>query len=150
MILYLDTSAWFRLYVDEAGRDAVVRRVEEAELVCTHLVAYAELHAALARAVRIGRVAEGDAVRLIAQVDRDWPAMTVIQVDEPLVVRAARLTGQFGLRGYDSVHLAAVERLASQAGTEAIRFACFDEALCGAAARLGITLMSGLAAPPDP
>ena len=42
MILYLDTSALFRLYVPETGREAVVEATERWEVRCTHLIAFAE------------------------------------------------------------------------------------------------------------
>lgn len=42
MILYLDTSALVKLYVEEAGTVVVVARIEEAEAVTTARVTYAE------------------------------------------------------------------------------------------------------------
>ena len=49
MILYLDTSSLVKLYVDEPGSEDVLRLVDQAELVTTSVVAYAEARAALAR-----------------------------------------------------------------------------------------------------
>ena len=42
MILYVDTSALVKLYVEEAGTLGVVTRVEHAEAVATALITYAE------------------------------------------------------------------------------------------------------------
>ena len=47
MILYLDTSALVKLYVEEAGTVSVVARIGEAEAVATARVTYAEARAAL-------------------------------------------------------------------------------------------------------
>lgn len=138
MILYLDTSAWVRLYVDEPGRAEVVSAVRESEAIATHLIAHAELHAALAKAVRMGRLDRSQRDAIAAQMDRDWARMLVVQVDEPLVFRAGVLALEFGLRGYDSVHLAAVERLGAHAGSANLHFACFDDSLAVAARRMGI------------
>lgn len=99
MILYLDTSAWVRLYVDEPGRAEVVRAVRESEATATHLIAYAELHAALAKAVRMGRLDRPQRDAIAAQMDLDWARMLVVQVDEPMVFRAGVLALEFGLRG---------------------------------------------------
>lgn len=37
-LLYLDTSAWLKLYVEEDGSEAVHAAVEQAEQTCTHLI----------------------------------------------------------------------------------------------------------------
>lgn len=55
-LLYLDTSAWLKLYVEEDGSETVHAAVEQAEQTCTHLIAYAELRAALAKAQRMQRL----------------------------------------------------------------------------------------------
>ena len=39
-LLYLDTSAWLKLYVEEDGSEAVHAAAEQAEQTCTHLIAY--------------------------------------------------------------------------------------------------------------
>ena len=52
MMLYLDTSAVVKLYVEESMSSEVVVAVEEAEAVATSLIAYAEARAAFARARR--------------------------------------------------------------------------------------------------
>ena len=49
MILYLDTSAFVRLYIEEAHHEDVWTNVRNASLVATHLIAYAEMRAAFAK-----------------------------------------------------------------------------------------------------
>ncbi len=49
MILYLDTSALFKFYVDEAGSDAVHAAVDAAESVAVSRIAWAEAMSAPAR-----------------------------------------------------------------------------------------------------
>ena len=48
MILYLDTSAFLKLYLEESRSDAVRGLVARAAAIYTHLIAYAEMRAALA------------------------------------------------------------------------------------------------------
>lgn len=138
MISYLDTSALFRLYVDEPGRDTVIAAVAGGEAACTHLIAYAEFHAAMARAERMQRFVAGQARKILERFERDWAVLLVIQVDEALIRRAAVLAGQFGLRGFDSLHLAAAERLTIDLGRSESLFASFDTELNRAAAALGL------------
>jgi uncharacterized protein with PIN domain len=52
LILYLDTSALVKLYVDEDGTLRARRGVGDAEVVSTSEIAYVELRAALARRYR--------------------------------------------------------------------------------------------------
>jgi predicted nucleic acid-binding protein len=47
--LYLDTSSLIKLYVAEAGADLVRKLVDDAAVVATSVITYAETRAALAR-----------------------------------------------------------------------------------------------------
>ena len=58
MILYLDTSALVKLYVEEAHTDDVRGWVDEAEIVATCRVAYPEAVSALNRRMRAGDTSE--------------------------------------------------------------------------------------------
>ena len=49
MTLYLDTSSAIKLYVSEAGSDVVHALVDDAAIVATSAIAYAETRAGLAR-----------------------------------------------------------------------------------------------------
>ena len=142
MIVYLDTSALLKLYLTEDGSRQVRDAVSTAALACTHLIAYAEVRAALARAVRMGRLDEDERMRQVRAFDADWAALHAIAVDEPLVQRAGEHAERLGLRGYDSVHLAAAERAFDGAGRPAgFILAAFDSDLCRGADALGIPVM---------
>lgn len=56
MILYLDTSALVKLYVEEPLSQELTVAVTEAEAVATSLIAYTESRAAFARARREARL----------------------------------------------------------------------------------------------
>lgn len=141
-LVYLDTSAWLKLYVEEAGSDAVHAAVEAADQVCTHLIAYAELRAALAKAQRMNRLDAAQKAQLLAIIDQNWETLNVILPTEMLIKRAANLADQFGLRGYDSVHLAAAEAISLQIMPQPLIFACFDKHLNEAAKALGMQVLS--------
>ncbi len=64
--------------------------------------------------------------------ERDWNSIHRLPADETTVRRAADLAEQYGLRGYDSLHLAAGEML-QRALRVPITFACFDRELNEAA-----------------
>jgi predicted nucleic acid-binding protein len=140
VILYLDSSALIKLYIDEPGREEVKTAVRGAPVVATHVVAYAELRAALGRLNREGRLRDGPLERVKAAFEDDWKAMALVAAEEPIVRRAGELAEGLGLRGFDAVHLAAAESLAIH-GRTGVLFACFDGRLARAAATLGFALL---------
>ncbi|MBX6393760.1 MAG: type II toxin-antitoxin system VapC family toxin [Burkholderiales bacterium] len=142
MIAYLDTSAFVKLLVDEAHSAQVRKIVETSDEVVTHLVAYAEACSAFARFARhqndprlFQRLKEG--------LDQLWPTWSVVMVDERLVRQAGVFAGRYGLRGYDSVHLAAADAVYRLLGSEsAFGFLAYDAALQAAAEEAGIPLLN--------
>jgi uncharacterized protein len=139
LILYLDTSALVKLYVTESGSTTVLTAVAHADLLATHLIAWVELRAALARKRALGEMDADRHAAIVADMEADWVRFNIVRVDEPLVFRAGELAERHSLRGYDAVHLAAAER--SRLAALPLRFACFDRALTAAAATLGMDVL---------
>ena len=137
MILYLDTSAFVRLYVQEEGHDLIWSATQKAQQIATHLIAYAEMRAALARIQRMGRLENADVATIKKTFEGDWCNTLQIVPTDGMIRRAGDLAEQFGLRGYDSVHLAAAESLVIDR-RHPVHFASFDDALNAAAAGLGL------------
>ncbi|MDP2694536.1 MAG: type II toxin-antitoxin system VapC family toxin [Gallionella sp.] len=140
MILFCDTSALLKLYIVEAGSEALKARVVEAEAVAVCRVAWAEAHAALSRRAR---EVPGDAPvieQAKAALAQDWPRFVVMEVDQALVERAGNYADTFALRGYDSIQLAAAFE-AGRIAQSPICFACFDARLNKAADVLGMACL---------
>ena len=140
MILYLDTSALVKLYVDEEHSQDVRLGLDSAQVVITHLITYAEARAAFARKAQEPAY-RGDLAHWCAELEIDWSRLHLVQVDEPLVRRAGDLAQAHGLRGYDSVHLAAMERIGGITADGDFRVAVFDRQLAAAVSALGIRLL---------
>lgn len=143
MILYLDTSAYVRVYVREAGHDLIWDATQNASEVATHLIAYAEMRAALARMQRMGRLIAAETDTIKETFEQDWRTTVKLMPTEAMIRRAGELAERFGLRGYDSVHLAAAESLLAGHGKDILHFASFDHALNEAAGALGLHLLTG-------
>lgn len=112
MILYFDTSALIPLLVLEPSSTACRRGWDEADIVVSSRLAYAEAAAALAHATRLGRqTARAHRVASERLVEL-WSQLDIVEVDQPLVQRAAALARRFGLRGHDAVHCASAAHLA--------------------------------------
>lgn len=143
MILYLDTSAYIKLYVEEAESPWLRRKVSQASNCCTQLIAYAEMRAGLARATRMRRLSAEEHAYQLAQFERDWNATRLVQTDLALVRRAGELAEQYSLRGYDSVHLAAAEAIFRTIPQVDFRVAVFDHTLAMSVRALGMTVLDG-------
>ncbi len=141
MILYLDTSAFVKLFINEPGSKQVQGAVQRAADCYTHLITYVEIRAALAKALRVGRETEEGLELHRSELEIMWRSVNVISPNETLIHRAAELAEQFGLRAYDSVHLAAADVIRTVAGEAEFTFAVFDTALRDAAKALGIGLL---------
>ncbi|MDP2809647.1 MAG: type II toxin-antitoxin system VapC family toxin [Rhodocyclaceae bacterium] len=140
MILYCDTSALLKLYLEEKASDIVQAQAESATAVAVCRLAWAEAMAALARRVR-ETPADAAAIESVRTALRaDWPNYAVVEVNQPLVELAGDYADTFALRGYDSVQLAAARTLQQAAG-EPLRFACFDGRLNRAAQVLGMLIL---------
>ena len=133
MILYLDTSSLVKLYVEEEGSDEVRKLVEDAGMLATATVAYPEMRSALARLLRGGFLDQAELAELRGRLEEDWESFLRIEVSEELCRRAGELAEAHGLRGFDSVHLAAFVRLRDESGKIPVRFSAFDQRLNDAA-----------------
>jgi predicted nucleic acid-binding protein len=138
VILYVDTSALVKLYVEEAGTPEVVARVERAEAVATVLITYAEARAALARHRREGGMTPTELRRAVRELDREWLTYNVVDLSDVLVQSAGALAERHALRGYDAVHLAAAVEL--RAAGSPVEFCAFDQRLNRAARRERLAL----------
>jgi predicted nucleic acid-binding protein len=128
MICYLDTSALVKLYVQEPGSEMVRKLVDEASVVATSKVAYAEARAALARGFRDGLLQEKDYRQVVAALQNDWPSYLALEVSDSLVWLAGELAEKHRLRGFDSIHLAAALTLKTRVKSRVVA-ACFDTRL---------------------
>ena len=137
MILFCDSSALVKLYVQEDGSDAVVAQAAASELIAVCRIAWVEVMSALARRLRESPT---DAAIIAAARDRfavDWPQYVCLEVTQELAELAGDYADTFALRAYDSVQLAAAE-LARRVMPGEVQFACFDARLTKAARVLGI------------
>jgi predicted nucleic acid-binding protein len=137
VILYLDSSALVKFYVEERGSAEVLQTYREAQQAATAVISRVEVSAGLAKAQRMGRVPGTDARRALDLFRKEWPRIAHVRVDEGLVARADSFAWEYGLRGYDAVHLAAGLNWQESLGLQ-VWLATFDEALWRAAEIAGL------------
>ena len=137
MIVYLDAGALVKRYVAERGTDEVAQVMGSAAGVGTSVISRAETSAALAKAVRMGVLVRSAGEAALQVFRSEWPTLIRVQATEPLLARADMLAWDFGLRGYDAVHLAAA--LVWQEGLgKSVTLATFDRQLWNAARAQGL------------
>lgn len=137
MILYLDTSALLKLYVQEDHTDYVRSLVGRAEAVTTSVVAYPEARAALVRAADERRLDPRTHASRVALLNADWNSYVVIGLTGLVAQLAGELAEKHRLRGFDAVHLASAISTPSE---DSVTFLAFDERLTAAAGAEGLSL----------
>lgn len=140
MILYLDTSAWVKLYVREPGSKELRAHTSKAEAMATSVVAYAEARAAFARLKAQGITTEAKHQQRLAQLNMDWGNMLQIELIPAVVRSAGDMADVYGLRGFDAIHLASALWLREKTSM-LLSFSVFDQRLRGAAERAGLVVV---------
>ena len=148
MIVYLDTSAFVKLVVDEDGADLARRWFEEASLSTSSVITFPEACSALARRAHGAGVDDGQLDEWLSELEARWTRTAHVRVNERL---AGRLAIEHRLRGMDAVQLGAAfavrDRALARSASASIAVAAFDQRLLEAAEREGFaTLGSPLAA----
>ncbi len=134
---YFDSSALIKRFVEEAGSKRVEALIEAELPPATSKVAYAEVHAGLARKLRergLTPAAHRSAARTF---DADWRAYVRVDLVDALLILARDLVQRRPLRGFDAIHLASALRLRDQIGDE-VRFVASDERLLAVASSEGL------------
>jgi predicted nucleic acid-binding protein len=109
----------------------------QAEATLSAALAYVELRAALAAAIRSGRVPAGSRDSILTDLELAWGDVTVIDVTDSLLRAGGDLAERVRLRAYDAVHLAALLSLGTPPD---LIFACWDRELRDAARALGYAI----------
>jgi uncharacterized protein len=143
---YFDTSALVKWYVSETGTAWVTSVLSPASgnEIYTVRVTGAEVVAAFTIHLRTGTLPLADARAAITQFKNDFRnEFQLVDVTDELVDSAMTIAERHGLRGYDSVHLAAslaVQGLRRVTGQTPITFVSADGRLNAAAAAEGLTV----------
>ena len=138
LIVYADTSALVKLVLQEAGSSEMRTFVGRLRLLACARIGYVELRAALAAANRDHRLREPAFSGAKARLERVWGATSPVELTPGLVQKASDLAELHALRGYDAVHLSAVQELGRPSKVDYV--ACWDSDLRRAAASLGYRL----------
>lgn len=137
LITFLDTSALFKKYVQEKGSEDLRELWFNADIIGSALITRVEMAAALAKAERMKWINSEEAEQAWEEFLLDWRDVAVIEIEDLIVTRASNLAWDFGLRGYDAMHLATALVWGETLNQE-ITLSTFDRQLWQAAKRYGL------------
>jgi predicted nucleic acid-binding protein len=138
LILFLDTSALIKLFIEETGTADVQHALQAAAAVAVAEITYVEAHSALAR-MRAGERLSGPGYRAKrSELDEFWSGVVIADISTQVIRRAADLAARHVLRAYDAVQLAAALVVLEADETA---FGCWDGELRRAARAERLTLV---------
>lgn len=129
---YFDTSALIKRFVTEKGSSLINSLLTRQGVAATAKIAYAEVHAGLARKRREGHLSQTHYALVCRQFESDWPGYIQVELRDDILVLARDLIQRHPLRGFDAIHLASALSLQTGLGEE-ITFVVADERLLLAA-----------------
>jgi predicted nucleic acid-binding protein len=140
MIVYWDTSALAKGYIEEAGSHEVHALLGDRTIISgSAIIIEVEMAAALQKAIHLYNASETLVAESWQDFLEDWGAFTHLQISESLVSRASRIAFDYKLRGYDSLHLAAALLWQESLGMP-VTLATFDRELWQAAREAGMDI----------
>jgi len=128
---YLDSSAWIKRYVEEAGSDLVADTVEEDPVLITCSISEVEVRRNLERLV------PEEAPVLRTRFLEDLTLCNVATIDRDLIRIAAAIAESTLARSLDALHLAAAQRVG---GGRGLTFLTFDRRQARVARDLGFSV----------
>ena len=106
MILYLESSALVKRYIQEKGSQDVKVWIEAADMVVTGLINRVEVATAISRAGRMKLITSQESLAALRQFRSEWESIQRLPITEYTVARGDSLAVEHNLRGYDAIHLA--------------------------------------------
>jgi predicted nucleic acid-binding protein len=111
--VYFDSSALVPLVIAEPATPSCTRLWDDADVIVSSSLAYVEVHAALAQAMRQRRIDERGWRAAVRAFEARWEDVVRASPHDSIIALAATLAASHGLRGYDAVHCATAVAAAS-------------------------------------
>lgn len=139
MNLYLDTSSFLKLFLNEEHSEKVRGWIDEAGVVSVCRIALPEAMSAVERRFRSGDLSQDDRDLTVDRIVADWGDFLALDFDEQ---QAGQLALRHGLRALDAIQLAAAGLLAGGNKEDLAVFSSFDARLNQAARAEGLQVLS--------
>lgn len=151
-MLYLDSSALVKRYVQESGSKTVSSRFNSGEMIYTSVLSYAEVHAVIGRKYRNGEVSFNQKKKLIEEFLYDWIfSLSILELTTHTMTALPTLCEQHFLKASDAIHLSTafwlkdsfrIRAESFEGGEGLIEFGAADRRLGEAALKCGFPLFN--------
>lgn len=132
--VFLDTSAFAKLYIAEPGSDEVRRIVSDADDILVSALVVPETLSALNRLLREGAIDRDAYATIKERVVTDISMLHVVSVSDAVIGRSLVILERSSVRTLDALHIGA----ALEAGASLFVTADREQAKAGAAAELQV------------
>ena len=105
-MIYFDSSALVKRYIQEEGTEFVATLCEKERLIATSKLTYPEILSALARKRRSKEISDREYETIFEKFMKDWAGITVLEFHDEIFAQLKRLIEVHSLRAADAVHLA--------------------------------------------
>ena len=111
MIIFLDTSAWIKYFIEETGtleiQKFIFNKSKSGEnSFATSAVTYAEFYATIKRALRGNRIDHAQYNHVKNEFEKQWKNINVPIVNNELIENSGKLAERYALKGCDAFQLA--------------------------------------------
>jgi len=131
-MIYLDSSALVKRYIQEPGSGAMDRLLADHPYAATSRLTYPEILSALNRKRKAREFPTRILGELIKAFESDWGKLFILEFDDELLPIIKKAIHRHDVRGADSIHLASALWLRSVLKEDVV-FACADARLLDAA-----------------
>jgi predicted nucleic acid-binding protein len=151
LILYLDASALIKRYFTEKGSRALSARFDRGGKIYTSLLTFGEVHAAMSRARRTGKLSAVQLHRIREEFRSDWEiGLSPVEVNVLTMKALPRLVEEYPLKAGDAIHLSTAFWLKDTLGARAhsgqiensVEFGVADARLAEVAAYCGLQVFN--------
>lgn len=104
-MIYFDSSALVKRYIEEKGSDKVNALLEEKSVAATSRLTYAEILAAITRRHKAGDIETPAFEKIKKAFKADWKSFTVVEMRTEVFEFVDTVIDRHALKGADSVHL---------------------------------------------
>lgn len=140
MTCYFDASALVKRYVREAG-SVTVRRLLASGIAASSRLSEVEVSSGIIRRAREGAFTTPRRDRMLAALERDVPALAMVEILPEITAGARALLLRHPLRAGDAIQLASCLYLQGQLA-QPVPFVAFDRRLVQAAHGEGLTVVT--------
>ena len=144
-LLYLDTSALVKLYIQErgSGRMEELALSDPSQPLATCAITQVELHSAIDRRRRMGDLDEYEVEGAIERFTAHFKGWFFLYpIDARMLELACDLVHRYALRAYDAVHLAACLFILRLYARDDLTFVSADRRLLTAARSEGLEVLN--------